>query len=112
MCAAESTRRGKGRASGRLGWCAPPWVPNPVLRFAVATALCSSSLLRRGVLVCMSGGALACAAVAQTPARPTDAQVDRFVSDLMAKMTLDEKIGQMEQAAGQPFMTTVAQRMR
>ena len=58
----------------------------------------------------MAGGALACAAVAQTPtARPTDAQVNRFVSDLMAKMTLDEKIGQMEQAAGQPFMTTVAQ---
>lgn len=37
--------------------------------------------------------------------RPSDAAVDRFVTDLLGKMTPAEKIGQMEQAAGQPWMT-------
>ncbi len=58
--------------------------------------------------VCVASISLACVAVGQTAPPPTDAQVNRFVSDLLGKMTLDEKIGQMEQAAGQPFMTSVA----
>ncbi len=37
--------------------------------------------------------------------RPTDAQVARFVDALLARMTLAEKIGQMEQTAGQPMYT-------
>ena len=43
---------------------------------------------------------------AQAP--PTDAEVNRFVDNLLAKMTLAEKIGQMEQAAGQPMYTPPA----
>ncbi len=58
---------------------------------------------------CAAALAAVSVAAAQVPAaRPTDAQVDRFVSDLLAKMTPDEKIGQMEQAAGQPFYTPPA----
>lgn len=41
------------------------------------------------------------AAFPQEAARPTDAQVNLFVTKLMAKMTTTEKIEQMEQAAGQ-----------
>lgn len=37
--------------------------------------------------------------------QPTDAEVNRFIDDLLGKMTLQEKIGQMEQAAGQPMYT-------
>ena len=40
---------------------------------------------------------------AQQPVPPTDAEVHRFASDLLAKMTVAEKLGQMEQAAGQYF---------
>ena len=39
---------------------------------------------------------------------PTDAEVTRFVDALLAKMTLAEKINQMEQAAGQPNFTPAA----
>lgn len=35
----------------------------------------------------------------------SDGQVERFVDDLLARMTLAEKIGQMEQTAGQTFFT-------
>lgn len=45
---------------------------------------------------------------AQTGGAPADAEVSRFVDALLGKMTLEEKIGQMEQAAGQPFYTTPA----
>lgn len=45
---------------------------------------------------------------AQAAPRPSDAEVNRFVDDLLAKMTLAEKIGQMEQAAGQPNYTPPA----
>ncbi len=42
------------------------------------------------------------AAHAQTPAaRPNDAEVTSFVSDLLGRMSVAEKIGQLEQAAGQ-----------
>ncbi len=67
-----------------------------------------SSLLRPSLLSFTVGALLGSAAVAQSPVPPTDAQVDRFVSDLLAKMTLEEKIGQMEQAAGQPMFTPPA----
>ncbi len=45
---------------------------------------------------------------AQAAQRPSDAEVNHFVDDLLAKMTLAEKIGQMEQAAGQPMYTPPA----
>ncbi len=38
----------------------------------------------------------------------SDAEVTRFVNDLLGKMTSAEKIGQMEQAAGQPMYTPPA----
>jgi beta-glucosidase len=38
---------------------------------------------------------------AQNNVQITDKQAQRFVTDLMSRMTLQEKIGQMEQAAGQ-----------
>lgn len=47
-------------------------------------------------------------AEAQQPKPPTDAEVDRFVDDLLGRMTLAEKIGQTEQAAGQPAYTPPA----
>lgn len=39
---------------------------------------------------------------------PTEAEVPRFVDDLLGRMTLPEKINQMEQAAGQPMYTPVS----
>jgi len=39
---------------------------------------------------------------------PTEAEVRRFVDDLLGRMTLPEKINQMEQAAGQPMYTPVS----
>lgn len=43
------------------------------------------------------------------PAAPQGtAQEQRFVEDLLQRMTLDEKIGQMEQTAGQPMYTPPA----
>lgn len=48
---------------------------------------------------------LAAPARAQTQSSPNDAEVSRFVDDLLSKMTLAEKVGQMEQAAGQPMYT-------
>lgn len=38
---------------------------------------------------------------------PTEAEVSRFVDSLLSRMTLAEKINQMEQAAGQPMYTPV-----
>ncbi len=76
----------------------------PCRRFAVQTLLCLLPLL-----------AVAAISGAQTPPAPapeagqkSDAEVNRFVDALLGKMTLAEKIGQMEQAAGQPFMTPPA----
>ena len=43
----------------------------------------------------------------QTPP-PSDEQVEHFVTTLLAKMTVAEKLGQMEQAAGQAFYTPPA----
>ncbi len=51
----------------------------------------------------LAGG---CAAAAQRP--PSDAEVNTFVDGLLRKMTLNEKIGQMEQVAGQPMFTPPA----
>lgn len=48
------------------------------------------------------------AAAGQSQSRPTEAEVDRFVDGLLGKMTLAEKIGQMEQSAGQPMYTPPA----
>lgn len=42
---------------------------------------------------------------AQMPSAPSDVEVNRFVDRLIRQMTLAEKIGQMEQAAGQPMFT-------
>lgn len=39
---------------------------------------------------------------------PTEAEVRRFVDDLLGRMTLPEKINQMEQAAGQPMYTPLS----
>ncbi len=45
---------------------------------------------------------------AQATQPPSEAEVDRFVETLLGKMTLAEKVGQMEQAAGQPMYTAPA----
>ena len=45
---------------------------------------------------------------AQQPQPVSDAEVNRFVDDLLGKMTLAEKIGQTEQAAGQAAYTPPA----
>jgi beta-glucosidase len=45
---------------------------------------------------------------AQASKAPSEAEVNRFVDSLMKKMTLAEKIGQMEQTAGQPMYTPPA----
>ena len=52
-------------------------------------------------------GILAAAASlsAQSAPPPSDADVSRFVDSLLSRMTISEKIGQMEQAAGQPMYT-------
>ena len=42
-------------------------------------------------------------------AHPTDAATLQFASQLLSQMTLQEKVDQMEQAAGQPWMTPPAQ---
>jgi len=47
-------------------------------------------------------------ALAQQNKRASDAEVSRFVDSLIGKMTLAEKIGQMEQTAGQPMYTAPA----
>lgn len=46
--------------------------------------------------------------VAQSAGAPSDAEVQHFVDHLIGQMTLAEKIGQMEQAAGQPDNTPPA----
>src|SRR5579875_2693415 len=46
--------------------------------------------------------------MSQSAHPPSDEDVDRFVDGLLTRMTLSEKIGQMEQAAGQPAYTTPA----
>ena len=46
--------------------------------------------------------------VAQQTLPPTDAEANRFVDALLSKMTLQEKINQMEQTAGQAFYTPPA----
>ncbi len=60
--------------------------------------------MRRGLAAALALGLafLACVAAAQ-PAPPTDAQVGSRVDALVAQMTLEEKIGQLTQAAGIPF---------
>ena len=45
---------------------------------------------------------------AQTTPPPTTAEVSQFVDSLLSRMTTAEKIGQMEQAAGQPMYTPPA----
>ena len=45
---------------------------------------------------------------AQVTVPPSDVEVSRFVESLLGRMTLAEKIGQMEQAAGQPLYTPPA----
>jgi beta-glucosidase len=45
---------------------------------------------------------------AQTAKPPSEAEVNRFVDSLVKRMTLAEKIGQMEQTAGQPMYTPAA----
>jgi len=47
-------------------------------------------------------------AFAQQNKRPSDVEVSRFVDHLIGQMTLAEKIGQMEQTAGQPMYTAPA----
>ncbi len=52
-----------------------------------------------GLVLAAAPGALALAA----PAPPTDAQVAQRVDALLARMTLEEKVGQLTQIAGVPF---------
>ncbi len=47
-----------------------------------------------------------------TSAAPTDAEVNRFVDDLLSRMTLAEKIGQTEQSAGQTMYVSTAEQDR
>ncbi len=44
----------------------------------------------------------------QTDARMTDTATDRFVNQLLTRMTLTEKVEQLEQAPGQPTFTPSA----
>ena len=46
--------------------------------------------------------------VAQSSPEPSEAEINRFVDHLIQRMTLAEKIGQMEQTAGQPMYTPPA----
>lgn len=61
---------------------------------------------------CLSVLLLVGSAAAQVATPPSDAEVNRFVDDLLGKMTLAEKVGQMEQAAGQTLYTPAAEAER
>ncbi len=63
---------------------------------------CGVSLLAAAFAVTTAG------LYAQTSKAPSEAEVNRFVDSLVKKMTLAEKIGQMEQTAGQPMYTPAA----
>ncbi len=56
----------------------------------------------------LCGAAVPLSADGQQQKQLSDAEVTRFVNDLLGKMTVAEKIGQMEQAAGQPAYTPPA----
>lgn len=61
---------------------------------------------------CVLLGFLTVGATAQTEAplsKVSDAEATRFADDLLSRMTLAEKVGQMEQTAGQPMYTPPAQ---
>jgi beta-glucosidase len=76
-----------------------------------------SNFSRFSSLLCTAAFLLPCSSlVAQAQqqtgveaAPPTDAATHQFASQLLARMTLAEKIEQMEQAAGQPSITPPAQ---
>lgn len=65
------------------------------------------TLLRSAAYLCLL--ALVSAAAAQGNSSPSAQQTARFVDALLSRMTLTEKIGQMEQAAGQPIYTSPEQ---
>ncbi len=68
----------------------------------------SSSALLRSVCFLAISCVTAAPFVAQQTQPPTDAEVNRFVDSLLSKMTLQEKVNQMEQTAGQAFYTPPA----
>ena len=67
-----------------------------------------SSLAQTALLVCAPFSVASLSVHAHAPTPPSDAEVARFVDALLSKMTLAEKIGQMEQTAGQPMYTPPA----
>lgn len=71
----------------------------------------SSSLLRAGscLLLCLPMLAIAQQQAGGGAMPPTDAATHQFATQLLAQMTLAEKVEQMEQAAGQPTQTKPAQ---
>lgn len=65
----------------------------------------------RGVVVScapLAVFAVAAPSAAQTAGPPTEAEVSQYVDALLSRMTLAEKLGQMEQTAGQPMYTPPA----
>ncbi len=64
---------------------------------------------RFGFLLCFSAcGPWMFAQQPRGEIRPTDAATDQFVRELLSRMTVVEKVEQMEQAAGQPAFTPPA----
>jgi beta-glucosidase len=61
----------------------------------------ASRQLLATALLLLAGGT---GAAAQPAAGPTDAQVKQRVDALLAQMTLEEKVGQLEQISGAPFI--------
>jgi beta-glucosidase len=66
---------------------------------------CAASLL----LPCSSSLLFGQQRIGKDATPPTEAATHEFASQLLSKMSLTEKVEQMEQAAGQPWMTTPAQ---
>ena len=72
------------------------------------TKLCQVPLLRFFFYVLLVSAVPICVIGQQADARPTDAATNLFVDQLLTRMTLAEKVEQLEQAPGQPNYTPPA----